>query len=97
MLVEKNFVHLNPDQISFYDETLKKQIEGSYTDDGKKIHVRSQVYGARSAPRGGCFDHSEVKSLAHKILSELALDTESQLARRDEKDAAETHRYKKAA
>jgi hypothetical protein len=96
MLVEKNFVHLSPDQISFYDETLKKQIEGSYTDDGKKIHVRSQVYGARSAPRGGCFDHSEVKSLALKLLSDLARDTESKTAR-DEKDTAKQHSYKKAA
>jgi hypothetical protein len=33
--------YLTPDQISFYDETLKKQIEGSYRYDGKAIHVRS--------------------------------------------------------
>jgi hypothetical protein len=97
MLVEKNFAHLSQDQISFYDETLKKQIEGSYTDDGKKIHVRSQVYGARSAPRVGCFDHSEVKSLAHKLLSELARATESTLARHDEKDTAKLQSHKKAA
>src|SRR5215470_7592350 len=89
MLVERKFAHLSPDQISFYDETLKKQIEGSYRDDGKKIHVRSEVYGARSAPRGGCFDHYEVKLLAQKVLSELARDAE--------KVTAKSHGLKKAA
>jgi hypothetical protein len=33
MLVERKFAHLSPDQVSFYDESLKKQIEGSYRDD----------------------------------------------------------------
>jgi len=89
MLVERNFAHLSPDQVSFYDETLKKQIEGSYRDDGKKIHVMHQVYGARSAPRGGCFNHFEVELLAQKVLSELARDAE--------KDTAKSHSYKKAA
>ena len=32
------------DQISFLDEALKKQIEGSYVTDGKAVHVRS-AYG----------------------------------------------------
>ena len=27
------------DQVSFYDETLKKQIEGSFVSDGRDIHV----------------------------------------------------------
>jgi hypothetical protein len=36
MFSDRNFAHLSPDQVSFYDETLKKQIEGSYTDDGKE-------------------------------------------------------------
>jgi hypothetical protein len=89
--------HMTPDQVSFYDETLKKQIQGSYRDDGKKIHVMHQVYGARSAPRGGCFDHYEVELLAHKVLSELARDAESKLARDAEKDTAKAHSYKKAA
>ena len=89
MFSERNFAHLSPDQISFYDETLLKQIEGSYTFDGKKIHVRSQAYGARSAPRGGCLDHFEVELLAQKILRELARDSE--------KDTAKSHSYKKAA
>jgi hypothetical protein len=34
------------DQISFLDESLKKQVEGSYVTDGWAIHVRS-VYGAK--------------------------------------------------
>lgn len=89
MLADRNFVHLNPDQVSFYDETLKKQIDGSYRDDGKKIHVRSQVYGARSVPRGGCFDHNEVKLLAQKVLSDLARDAEAV--------PAESPSYKKVA
>ncbi len=42
--------HLVSDQISFYDETLKKQIEGSYRTDGKAVHVRSVEYGIKSAP-----------------------------------------------
>ena len=97
MLLDRNFAHLSPDQVSFYDETLKKQIEGSYRDDGKKIHVMHQVYGARSAPRGGCFNHFEVELLAQKVLSELARDAESKLARDAEKGTAKPHRYKKAA
>jgi hypothetical protein len=79
----------SPDQICFYDEPLKKQIEGSYTYDGKAIHVCSVVFGARSAPRGGCLDHNEVDLLAQKVLSELARDAE--------KDTAKSHSYKKAA
>ena len=89
MLAVRNFARLSPDQVSFYDETLKKQIQGSYRDDGKKIHVMHQVYGARSAPRGGCFNHFEVELLAQKVLSELARDAE--------KDTAKSHSYKKAA
>ena len=89
MFSDRNFAHLSPDQVSFYDESLKKRIEGSYTDDGKKIHVMHQVYGARSAPRGGCFDHYEVKLLAQKVLGELARDAE--------KDSVTSHSLKKAA
>jgi hypothetical protein len=40
------------DQVSFFDESLKKQIEGSYVSDGKAIHVRSVKYGIKSAPYG---------------------------------------------
>jgi hypothetical protein len=35
------------DQVSFYDESLKKQIEGSFKTDGKSIHV-SSAYGTKS-------------------------------------------------
>jgi hypothetical protein len=37
-----------PDQVSFYDESLKKQIEGSFVSDGKEIHV-SSGHGTRTA------------------------------------------------
>ena len=37
------------DRVSFYHESLKKQIEGSFVSDGKKIHVFS-VYGSRAPP-----------------------------------------------
>jgi hypothetical protein len=83
-----------PDQISFYDESLKKQIEGSYRYDGKAIHVCSVKYGYRSAPRRGCLDHIELDLLAQKTLSELARDIE---ARDAEKASAPSHSYKKAA
>ena len=95
---------MKPDQISFYDESLKKKLEGSYTYDGKAIHVRSMnVYGARSAPvRLTRFpDHYALELFAKKILSELARDAEqkvlSELARDAEKDTAKSHSYKKAA
>ena len=64
------------DQISFLDESLKKQIEGSYVSDGKAIRV-SSVYGTKSAPYGdlgACIDHNAQVLLAQKLLSELARD-----------------------
>ena len=64
------------DQISFYDESLKKQIEGAYVTDGKSVHVRS-AYGFKSAPYGhlGTFvDLDGLNMLAQKLLSELARD-----------------------
>jgi len=67
--------HLASDQISFYDETLNKQIEGSYRTDGKSVHVRSVEYGIKSAPYGhfGTFvDHDGQHLLAQKLLRELA-------------------------
>jgi hypothetical protein len=76
-----------PNKISFYDESLKKQIEGNYRYDGKAIHVISMEYGARSAPRGVCLDHNEVDLLAQKVLSELARDAE--------KDYSAKHSYEK--
>jgi hypothetical protein len=68
----KNLAH---DQISFYDESLKKQIEGSYTSDGKAVHVRSVEYGIKSAPYGGLgtfVDQDGLDLLAQKLLGELA-------------------------
>ena len=67
---------MSTDQISYYDETLKKQIQGSYQSDGWAIHVRS-VYGAKSAPYGdvgSCIDGNALDLLAQKVLSELARD-----------------------
>jgi hypothetical protein len=92
MLVIRDYAHLSPDQVSFYDETLKKQIEGSYRYDGKAIHVASQKYGARSAPTAYFatrVDHFAIASYAQQLLSELARDAE--------KDTAKSHSYKKAA
>ena len=64
------------DRVSFYDESLKKQIEGSFVSDGKKIHVFS-VYGSKSASYGdlgACIDHNAQVLLVQKLLSELARD-----------------------
>jgi hypothetical protein len=68
--------HKATDQISFYDESLKKQVEGSYVSDGKSIHV-SSAYGFKSAPYGdlgACIDQNAQVLLAQKLLSELARD-----------------------
>ena len=95
--------YMTPDQVSFYDETLKRQIEGSYRYDGKAIHVASQVYGARSARTrfDGPFHQTAVDLLAQKLLSELARDAEqkvlSESAHDAEKDSATPHSLKKAA
>jgi len=69
--------HMTTDQISFYDESLKKQIEGSFLTDGWAIHVRSVSYGIKSAPYtdlGACIDHNSQVLLAKKLLSEMARD-----------------------
>jgi hypothetical protein len=61
------------DQISFYDENLKKQVEGSFVSDGKSIHV-SSPYGVKSVPYGdlgASIDHNSQISLARKLLSEM--------------------------
>jgi hypothetical protein len=84
------------DQLHFYDEFLSKEIEGSYTYDGKAVHVRSELCGARTAPTrfDGCFfDRNAVHLFAQKVLSELARDAE----KAEKKDSAESHSYKKAA
>jgi len=89
MFSDRHFAHLSPDRVSFYDEALKKQLEGSYRDDGKAIHVYSAKYGAKSVSRGRCYDHSEIVLLVQKVLSEMAGGAE--------KAAAEPHSFKKAA
>jgi hypothetical protein len=64
------------DQVSFYDETLKKQIEGSFKTDGKSIHVFS-AHGNKSFPYndlGAIIDYNAQVSLVQKVLSELARD-----------------------
>jgi hypothetical protein len=68
--------HMSHDQVSFYDETLKKQIEGSFTSDGKAIHVFS-AYGNKSVPYndlGAIIDYDAQVLLVQKLLSELARD-----------------------
>lgn len=65
------------DRISFYDESLRKQIEGTYVTDGKSVHVRSVKYGIKSAPYGhhGTFvDKNSQDVLAQMLLRELARD-----------------------
>jgi hypothetical protein len=65
------------DQISFYDEDLKQQIEGSYTTDGREVHVKSVVYGYKSAHYrevGAAVDQDALDLLAQKLLRELAHD-----------------------
>ena len=64
------------DQVSFYDETLKKQIEGSFRSDGRSIHI-SSVYGTQSfsySDLGACIDYDAQILLVQKLLSELARD-----------------------
>jgi hypothetical protein len=68
--------HMSHDQISFYDESLKKQIEGSFKSDGNYIHIYS-VYGTKSFPYsdlGACIDYDAQVSFARKQLAELARD-----------------------
>ena len=71
--------HTATDQVSFYDESLKKQIEGSFKTDGKSIHV-SSAYGTRIVPYndlGAIIDYNAQVSLVQKLLSELARDPDS--------------------
>jgi hypothetical protein len=66
-----------PTHISFYDETLRTQIEGSYTTDGKSIHAGSGTLGSKSALLGGLdklLDKVGQDLLAQKLMSELARD-----------------------
>jgi hypothetical protein len=70
---------MSTDQVSFYDESLKKQIEGSFTSDGKSIHL-SSAYGVKSFPYsdlGAIIDYNAQVLLVRKLLSELARDPNS--------------------
>jgi hypothetical protein len=63
-----------PYHVSFYDESLETQVEGSYTTDGKRIHVGSGELGYKSAPIGhyGTFvDKKGNVELAKRLLSDL--------------------------
>ena len=67
------------DYVSFYDESLKKQIEGSFTSDGKSIHV-SSAYGTKTVSYGdlgASIDHDAQVLLVRKLLSELARDPDT--------------------
>jgi len=62
------------DQVSFFDEPLKKQLEGYFVSDGREIHV-SISYGAR----GPVIDYNSQVLLLRKLLSELARDPSEEL------------------
>jgi hypothetical protein len=75
----KEYTPMTTDQISFYDESLKKQIEGCYVSDGKWIHI-SSAYGVKSVPYndlGASIDLNAQVLLVQKLLSELARDPDS--------------------
>ena len=64
------------DQISFYDESLQKQIEGFFVSDGREIRV-SSVYGLKCVPYadlGACIDYNAQVLAVKKLLSAMARD-----------------------
>lgn len=64
------------DQISFYDESLQKQIEGFFVSDGREIRV-SSIYGLKSVPYsdlGACIDYNAQVLAVKKLLSAMARD-----------------------
>jgi hypothetical protein len=90
---DQHQAHMATDQISFYDESLKKEVEGSFVSDGKSIHV-SSAYGTKSAPYGdlgACIDHNSQVLLAQKLLSELERDAgvgKKSVQQREEREEA---------
>lgn len=67
---------MSTDQVTFYDESLQKQIEGSFVSDGQQIHVHS-IYGLKSFPYtdlGACIDYNAQVTAVKKVLSVLARD-----------------------
>jgi hypothetical protein len=68
--------HMATDQISFYDESLQKQIEGFFVSDGREIRV-SSIYGLKSVPYadlGACIDYNAQVLTVKKLLSAMARD-----------------------
>ena len=64
------------DQISFYDESLQKQIEGFFVSDGREIRV-SSIYGLTTVPYadlGECIDYNSQVMAVKKLLSAMARD-----------------------
>ena len=64
------------DQISFYDESLQKQLEGFFVSDGREIRVHS-VYGLKTVPYsdlGAIIDYNAQVSAVKKTLSAMARD-----------------------
>ena len=64
------------DQISFYDESLRKQIEGFFVSDGREIRV-SSIYGLKIVPYaelGACIDYNAQVLAVKKLLSAMARD-----------------------
>lgn len=64
------------DQISFYDESLNKQIEGFFASDGREICV-SSIYGLRRIPYadlGASIDYAAQVSAVKNALSAMARD-----------------------
>lgn len=62
------------DQISFYDESLQKKIEGFFISDGREIRV-SSVYGLATVPYadlGACIDYDSQVTAVKKLLSAMA-------------------------
>jgi hypothetical protein len=62
------------DQVSFYDESLQKQLEGFFISDGREIRVHS-VYGLQCVPYsdlGAIIDYSAQVSAVKKALSAMA-------------------------
>jgi hypothetical protein len=64
------------DQVSFYDESLQKKIEGFFISDGREIRVHS-VYGLKTIPYadlGECIDYNAQVSYVKQLLSGMARD-----------------------
>lgn len=64
------------DQISFYDESLHKQVEGFFASDGREICV-SSIYGLKRIPYadlGACIDYAAQVVAVKNVLRSMARD-----------------------